>query len=582
MNFLFSQSPIQKLITLTSLVFFTLSSVAKSDLLEPQFRSEQDQSFSLDFDWGRQLINLTPHHFPSSKKLGNNKALQISPSRNGYRVIDSYDLDASASSELSFWPESKATGLKNQLWLQVGLKIVTDQKAIAARFASSKAAADALSDYFYAPMHARDLKNWSTGDTLTYSTTGGIHFFAGVGLPLASLNLAAIATGQFQIYIEKTTSKKVYVKITDTKIRSLALEVDATLASVDAALFSKYANAFSFLIDVSSQEGTKAYELLIRGNIAAVQKIARHSKAQSVQYFERSESRQAGRTLTYEFGIPYLYLQSWGESQLEEKSLNFRISDSTSMQVEYGIHRESASSEDLESDDTEVSAFYGASYQSKDRESRVQSKGYFGEFHWIKTHDSASPDDVHNSIDDLIELTGFGEALRWKVPQKQQDLGYTKLALRIHMNRQRTLTMLTNLLNKTRSQLVSAVTSNGKHFDKSDAAQIEEITSILHEMHATANKMRRQLRSGDSKAFAIHYAKFGQLMTKNTFVISYILGLAGAGVQVDFSIEGTVLSSLHASFLTTSNPQSLAVKTLGKSSLQTSTGRGLPTIRTIP
>lgn len=202
-------------------------------------------AFFFDFSYGRKVLNLTP---ASSAR----KALELGNYRNGFRVEDEVEMEGGIGPSVAFHYEN-ATGLAAHIWTQVGLIPAFSRAVETVRYARNFSALNSMKKKFRLPRAASDLRTWSPGDAISYGTEGGIIFFVGGGALLpASIAAAAMATGSFQIYIEKLDHDHAYVKITEGKVRSLGLQAGAEFVSLGTTRFRSLSQGLSFRVNLRS------------------------------------------------------------------------------------------------------------------------------------------------------------------------------------------------------------------------------------------------------------------------------------------------------------------------------------------
>src|SRR5262249_10682799 len=148
-----------------------------------------------DFSSSRQIVNLTaarnswnPYGTDFLEDVSSRlESLEYRNYRNGFKVTDFSTLDIGLGTALTFY-YANATGLSALFWAQVGILPLIGKEMKTVRYVRDMAAVMALRPARSVPMKASDLASWSRGDQLSYTSKGGIVFFAGVGAPLPSVS----------------------------------------------------------------------------------------------------------------------------------------------------------------------------------------------------------------------------------------------------------------------------------------------------------------------------------------------------------------------------------------------------------
>src|SRR5690606_8668179 len=98
-------------------------------------------------------------------------------------------------------------------------------------------------------------------------------FSAVAGLGPVGLGTARSAFGTWEVYVEKVGANRAYVKMTRGKLDSFSLFTNVSIISLSKSDFKSSDDGFSYLLDLSTDTGRKAYEDMIRGNILASESL---------------------------------------------------------------------------------------------------------------------------------------------------------------------------------------------------------------------------------------------------------------------------------------------------------------------
>ena len=239
--------------------------------------------FQLAFDYGSYIVNLTPQFKKTHPNLLNesNEVMPLASSDSlvygdysgGFQKTVYGNLEIGIGAQIAFLLKN-ASGLANYIWAYVGVVPIIGKDTASVRFVSTLEKAKALGGRWSVPKFATDLNVWDSGDSITYTGHGGLVFSGGVTAGPVGIGIAKLGMGIWETYIEKVGSDKVYVKMTRGKLNSLSVFTSATVVELSVKEFGSADDGFSFLFDLSTDLGRKAYEDMIRGNVFSSEKIA--------------------------------------------------------------------------------------------------------------------------------------------------------------------------------------------------------------------------------------------------------------------------------------------------------------------
>ena len=518
---------------------------------KPDKKTEISPVVQLDTNSSHRVVNLTP-----SSEAG--KALTLYDYRNGFQIIDTHDLEYGLGAEGSFLL-GNTTGLSSLAWLNVGILPVRTEKLVSARFAKNKEMVNNLPKINAVP-NAKTLRKLTDGDAVTYMSRGGIIFWAGIGPSLISLDVSYYAGGEFQSYIEKLDADHVFVRISDKKIESFGVQTGAVIVAAESAKYNITGKSFSFLVNYNSELGAKVYSDLLRGNIAAVQKLALTESSDAVKIWDNANSTRNGHASTFKIGVPYLFHYSWGKQTYSELTRVESLACDRELKIQYGVYMKEKDKSNTKMAEERREGFYGASFKVTEGKSKVVSKGFFGQLLWNYSRDGANSETLKEAMDDLDARTGLGELVNLTIPEDEEDLEFTSLSLRMHFNANNTKSLIhrVNTMDKsdlvrTGLRLVNEYFSDGTDEDGicgtiSDLNSCRDIISskvksTASAMYDSVQMIERALDSEKERAATLAYAKFGENMLTNQFTFQLGTMLAGKGLNLDYVVEGTDISS---------------------------------------
>jgi hypothetical protein len=84
---------------------------------------------------------------------------------------------------------------------------------------------------------------------------------------------------------------------------------------------------------VSTPEGAKAYEDLVRGNVLAIQEMIQQGKLSSVKPWEKYRVPQVADYLSFSIGLPIVFEISWSTGKVYKFNDTARLHDGSSIQT---------------------------------------------------------------------------------------------------------------------------------------------------------------------------------------------------------------------------------------------------------
>jgi len=548
----------------------------KEEKKKKELKAKLLPAFYLDFDSGNKIINTTSH---DSRKADNNlvksdfnaanDTLVYGDYASGFQVTNYSRLEGGIGANVGFY-FANATGLQNALWATIGLIPYSGRELVSNRYASSLKAAHEKPSLSI-PLSADIVDTWAVGDNTTHASKGGIIFFAGPGVGPASLSVSYVANGIYQVYVEKVDAENVLVRLTDINVDRVSVQAGLTLTSVGVTKYKEVAKAFSYLINFKDPVGAKAYSDLVRGNVAAVQKLATQGVS-SVQKWEQMTRTQVGRINHFFFGFPIVLNTVWTAGKVYEISNTQTLFDDTLTTVQYGIYLKDRRSRLITTHSSVTQAFYGGVVKIQPKNSTA-TKAYFGQYTWTAEDDSTSHRDIRSDIKGLIQKTGMKKELTLNIPTFK-DLEYSQVSFKMNLNEDTTLSLI-KTLTKSSEQNIAALAEKKaqayfsgsgqsdawelcaiqqERFDSCMTAQIAEARSNGKQLYKAAVNMKAAYTAGQDKEFTTAYADFGKALLSSPFVFQAFLQVAGEGIEMEYLVNNTYFSSYHMKFTTTATP----------------------------
>lgn len=495
----------------------------------------------------------------------NKKKLVFGDQSKGYQVVDFKERGIGLGIN-GTWEFPNSTFLNNAVWVSVGLLPVTGRNSMAVRWfpnmnaVENRAAVPSLAEAQAA------MARMLPGDALTYNTYGGIVFWAGFGASVIGIQTAAMARGDFQVYMEKLDADLVYVKVSDSNVESLALQAGALLSKVSTAMYSKYGKAFGFALNMKDPIAQRAYRDLVRGNIAPVQKLAMRTDSSSVRFWDESQRERHGNTQYVKyFGIPFLLKMSWSRDRYFEAARSKSYECGRVLSATYGAYYTEKYFKLRPYSKTTSKAFYGTAYALKDQDAKNVARGFFGHMTYTYQNNDGTVRALRHAMERMGEDTGLGDLLMLDMPEKSDRFGNVKLQLRGHFSARTTQ----NIVRRAGSGLAGSLKAiSGKLlagaspslFSCAEEGSLESGSCrdlVASKTERGAEKMAdaaldlaRALRTGNERKATQAYARFGEAMLTNAFTFKAGLMLAGDNMKVDYVVSGSDFSTYTATFRT--------------------------------
>jgi hypothetical protein len=439
------------------------------------------------------------------------------------------------------------------------------------------------------PKSAEDLKSWAMYDKLAYSTQGGVLFVAGVSMPGLNAGVNHVINGTWDTEIRKFSDSHVYVKVSNSRLKTLSAFLSASIVQVNTTSFQNLTDAFSFMFNLRDQDGLSAYLQLLKGNARNAQKLA-ESESRHVLRIETSAIRTAGKMRGFTFGIANVASVGTAEGEYQSAELSDYHPDQTKVDADYGIYMKEKNSQFFGDKTSTTFGFYGAAHR-KSKGSSVES-GTFGSVGWAFRATEAQRHEIQKAVQHLVDQTGLKNELMVKLGGDQKLSGNANIDFSLSIDENAThlllelarqegaSTTLTEIadgflssvmktgiltpegrdfINRLMSQYIGAKLTKQPSFEnnKINLNRINRAKAkISSDSKLASEEMVKQLRAmsvalakNDRKAYVIAYAQFGKAMIKNPFTFQTVFNLIkGRGASVRYTITGEHIKSYELYF----------------------------------
>jgi hypothetical protein len=544
-----------KSVALTALIAFTsLQAVAVPNVIKPhgQYHSE-----FVDVSFGRRIINLT-------EQTTAMQSLTVGDYSSGFQVLDFYDISAGIGPAANFW-FNHSGGVLSDLQVSVGLVPYYGKNLIASRYAADAAAIKLLKHWNHAPMKAADLNGWTTGDSFEFGSEGGIAFSVGATASVAVAAVTVGITGSVDTYVEKMDATHFLVQLSSTKVKSAAASIGASFVSLTASQAKSYTKGLSFLVDVSCEEGARAYEDLVRGNVLAVQDQMQQGKMDAVQAIDTFKIPQLTRMASFSFGFK-LFEFSWSKGHTHTLNDTTHLSDGSTIQTHYGVFVKDSSSKVLREKHEKVDGFYGVAFHMHDA-SGATTVGKYGQFNFSYSSRRSSSEGIRKGLQSAIRRTGLRDLLAIAVPEGAS--GSNQILVSVDLTDAQTTTLMALPAHMSQDAFVAAAMNiQSAYFAKgdvdglcsSDEETADCVAHLASETRSSAASMYKHLlamasayAAGNDAVFADEYASFGRAMIRNEFLFATAIELSGGSSPVQLTIQGSKVSFFHKTMQTGSS-----------------------------
>lgn len=485
--------------------------------------------------------------------------------RDGVQKTSFRSLTGGLGAKVVWWYDN-ASGVAKEWWAYVGLAPIVGRQVNSVRYYRTYEEAESSRGYRSVPGTADGALRLAQGDSITYLSSGGLIFATGTGINLVGVGTTAIAQGTWETYIEKINAEHIYVKVTKGHLTSLSVSLGAGLATVSSTHFRNSDDGFSYLFNLSTEVGRKAYEDAVRGNLLASDRFAQKRPKNLVEKapvlkVATFKNLNTGRFVGVSLGIPIIWNASYTKGNINSySSSEFHIKQKTA-RVHYGIYSESKNFQFWNRNRETDLMFYGANYLIKS--DKGIEDGTFGRYSFAYRNESTTPLRLEKSIESLMRYTGI-EDLAVEVPS-DEHLGYVGIEFNTTLSEDNTYRLMKAAQDNDENYFLHIADRYYKDYrrrgDTYNYCKGPAFSGcweqLLSNGHEAARRMHRHLKEmislhgKDPKAYAAAYGRFGRAMTRNHIAFRTALEIAGPGAEINYLLEGAKLSMYYKAWRTT-------------------------------
>lgn len=507
----------------------------------------------LGFDRYKRVINLSKS---KSNQIGFDNDSQ------GYLVVENRSIQYGGGLMIMGMPMNNSS-IPNGGFIQVGLMPYKGGHVYRARKVNSRLEAKRSLNHMVTPKSIYDLKNWSINDRLSYSTTGGIMFSAGLGVTILSeLSTGYMAQGTWITSIAKASKKHVLVSIKKSNMKMFMSTLGMTFAALELHKFNNADRNFNFLFDLSKSQALDAYKKMIQGNLVTAQTLAA-SEIPGVKHVSMGVSHTTGRMRSRSIRIPVLYNnQSMsGRTTTESHSENFM--NKTSMNMEMGMYMRTNKRSGIWSNHRDTGFIFMAGAHKITGEYTGASKSVLGSFKWYFQNENTNTAYIKNRFTRAMNILGLDDLDRINLERYKNNgpLKFVRAEIDINLNDDFTKKIM-KLAQKR--MFLSELTlrtehSISKYFMNKDKSRqlcrkrsrlIRCIDKIKRKTKKAVKRIPNAIRNmvkaynqKDDKNFVNSFTSLGQTMLTNRFVFQEVFKMVGVPMpKAKLTIQGTRFS----------------------------------------
>jgi hypothetical protein len=467
-------------------------------------------------------------------KPRDSKTLVRADDAKGYIVINNTKITAGLGLDLDYHLPTEGSLIGIGLSANRGTKKYSEQHISSL---SDKSSLISLK----APRSIEDLSKWSTGDRLTFGVTGGLTFMSHFGLePFFHAGPLFHAGGSWVVKIKKTDETSIDLRISKSKIRALAIEVDSIFISAELEKFKGQDKFFSFNFDLGNVEAQVALAKLYEGDLKYAQKLMEVENS-GIERLLKGYSLSSGSSKVSNFSFPFLF----GASKAKSKIMSYSEEENFFEESVTKIYSSTSSIEKttrgvLSNHKMALNNFY-ASYANEWHIDHPHV-AFGGTYKWMYEKDKVKAKTILKKLEKLSKIIGKHSALEMKFDQK--DLGYFRVEFDTQISNKDTLqvmglpgddqTIVYNLFSNINTNADKYIAKHFNNYDHSELCPIlrkmacfrkvhKKTKKAIYEMQSMAFKMRKLFIKKDYKDWANAYVKWGSLLTSNQFVFQSVI-----------------------------------------------------------
>ena len=417
------------------------------------------------------------------------------------------------------------------------------------------------------PLNIEELSSWAVSDRLSYSTTGGIMFSAGVGVRVFSdLSVGYMAQGTWVTSISKASKKHVLVSIKKSKMKMFMSSLGITIASLQLHKFNNADKNFNFMFDLTKPKAVRAYKDMIQGNLTTAQALNETIvKGSGVKHVSIASSTSNGRMKMRSLGLPILFKKKSMYGQMNSSSYSENYMNNTQMKMEMGMYMRSASDSGIWSAHKDTGFIFMAGSHKMTGEYVGSSNSILGSFKWYFQTDRGSANYIQARFNRAMNVMGvdtlskintqdFSSRGPLNFVRGEIDVALTDAFSKKIMKLSTENNLYKEMYNHT-FKAMNTYFSNYSNRVKMCPRKVTRIIckkrifkmtwSAISNLPKAIQNMANFHRKKNEKNFVKAYTRVGQLMLTNRFVFKEIFRAVGEKMPtVNLTLQGSRFSKI--------------------------------------
>lgn len=500
--------------------------------------------------------------FESAKSLKKDdiENLEVMPTNDNNKPVRMEFLrDVKIGAGISALASFANAGVSSAITPYIGLTAIKNSKSHSLRIAENREQAESMKA-LKIPREGEDVLDWKPGDKLIFSQTGGMAFVAGVSFYAANINTAYVATGDWTTEIEKVDDNFIYVKQTNSQVKSIIFSTGLSLASLSQSDIKGQDLGTSFVFNIRNQEAVAALQNLLAGNALHAKNLSLESNfVKEVNSFERD---LLGKIRGFYIGLPFMMsAQNKSSMQISEIS-TFKL-DNTKRSTEIGVYVESSKQRFFNFSQKVANSFYAVASEQIATEGKKKEMRFAQlSFLWKETNSDIK--DLKKIEKKLIKKTGLKSYLKLKYPEKKLNFGSGELSLDFDLSEEATNLLLE--VGKSETIQVALVNVATKFHQAYEQEETDPLKLCPKEGNVGRNacfrKLGWQAKKGaekmikalkmmyeagkDNTKFVAAYANFGKHWMTNVFTFQAGFNLLkGHGLSMKYRLAGSGIKKIE-------------------------------------
>ena len=186
----------------------------------------------------------------------------------------------------------------------------------------------------YIPKSADEVKKWAIGDSLSYTTQGGIMLFAGAQFAGAGAFMPVHIKGDWGVFLQKLSKREFLYSIHRLKTISASLLIGHTLLGrVGPDVGASLKKTYSFKLDIKHPKAREQFRRLMRGRLTDAQKLANDPEAKFLYPFKRLRRVNKSIGLKARYGFPVVLRKIWAIKRSSSDTTEHSFEDDRDVKV---------------------------------------------------------------------------------------------------------------------------------------------------------------------------------------------------------------------------------------------------------